>query len=107
MLTILSVTPMSLFKKLHIVLSLLLVATGLVIVVTDLIFITRYGVNFNDAAFFLGNGEFVDWPTAERPLYAYFPLAAYGLAAWLLAILLFSLSPEIKTHSARALRGTE
>jgi hypothetical protein len=97
----------SAFKKLHLLLSLLLLATGLVIVVTDAIFITRYGVNFNDAAFFLGNGEFVDWPTAERPLYAYFPLAAYGLAAWLLAIVLFSLSPEIKTHSARALRGTE
>jgi hypothetical protein len=95
------------FKKLHIVLSLLLVATGVVIVVTDLIFITRYGINFNEAAFFLGNGEFVDWPTGERPLYAYLPLAAYGLAAWLLAVLLFSLSPEIKTYPARVLRGTE
>ena len=100
-------SAISSFKKLHLLLSLLLVATGLLIVVTDVIFITRYGINFNDAAFFLVNGEFVDWPTGERPLYANFPLAAYGLAAWLFAILLFSLSPEIKTRSARALRGTE
>jgi hypothetical protein len=98
---------MSPFKKLHIVLSLLLVPTGVVIVVTDLIFITHYGINFNEAAFFLGNGEFVDWPTGERPLYAYFPLAAYRLAAWLLAILLLSLWPEVKSYPSRTLRGTE
>jgi hypothetical protein len=98
---------MSLLRKLQILVSVILAIAGLVIVVTDVIYIVRYGVDFNEAAFFLGNGEFVDWPTAERPSYAYFPLAAYGLAAWLVAIVLFTLWPELKAHSGRVLRGTE
>ena len=98
---------MSVLKKLQILVSAIFVVAGLVIVVTDVIYIVRYGIDFHEAAFFLGNGEFVDWPTSERPLYAYFPLAAYGLAAWLMAIVLFTMSPETKGHSGRVLRGTE
>ena len=80
---------------------------GLCLLACDAIYVRSYGVGFNDAAFFLGNGKFADWPTGERPLYAYFPLGAYGIAACLAAVLLSSLSQEIKRQTNRVLRGTE
>ena len=73
----------------------------------DAIYVKRYGVGFNEAAFFLVNGEFADWPTGERPAYAYFPLGVYGIATCVLAVVLFSLWPELKPNSGRILRGTE
>jgi len=97
----------SLLKKLHLSASLILVVAGLSIIAADAVYFAKYGVGFNEAAFFLGNGEFVDWATGECPLYAYFPLAAYGIGACLAAIVLFSVSPEIRAHSGRVLRGTE
>ena len=84
-----------------------LVVVGLALTTWDAIYFSKYGVGFNDAAFFLGNGEFADWPTGERPAYAYFPLAAYGIAAWFLAVVSFSLWPEFHPFPGRVLRGTE
>ena len=98
---------MSLLQKLHLSASLILGAAGLCIIAADTVYFTKYGVGFNEAAFFLGNGEFADWPTGERPFYAYFPLAAYGIGACFAAIILFSVSPQIGTYPGRVLRGTE
>jgi hypothetical protein len=94
-------------KKFLIALCLTLIVAGLSLLACDAIYVANYGVGFNEGAFFLDNGEFVDWPTSERPLYAYFPLGAYGIAACFSAIILFSLSPSFGPHLGRTLRGTE
>jgi hypothetical protein len=98
---------MSICKKLQLFISVFLIAAGLSAFAFDAVCVAKYGVDFNSAAFFLGNGEFVEWPTDGPPLYARAPLTAYGAAAWLIAILVFSASPEIRTHSGRVLKGTK
>lgn len=86
----------------------LLVFAGTVIVVGDVLFIRRYGVDYNDVAFVTRNDDVVDWPTGERPLYACVPAAGYGFAAWLVAALLLVPWPEIATgYHGAVRRGAE
>jgi hypothetical protein len=98
---------MRLLKKCQLGAALVLLAAGLFVVGADALFIGKYGVDYNSAAFVVGSRDFADWPTGERPLYSYVPAAGYGMAAWLVALLLFTLSPTIREYRGRVRRGTE
>jgi hypothetical protein len=95
-------------RKMQLTIAGIGVAFGVVAVFGDALFVWQYGADFNDAAFILGNGEFVDWPTGEPPLYAYIPAAGYGLAAWLISALLLVLHPgNVRRYFGRIRRGCE
>lgn len=99
---------MRIFRKLQVSLVTFLVFAGALIVVGDLLFIRRYGVDYNDVAFVTRNDDVADWPTGERPLYAHLPAAGYGLVAWFVAALVLVPWPEMpKGHHSAARRGTE
>ena len=99
---------MRILGKLQLSLVTFFVFVGAIIVVGDLLFIRRYGVDYNDVAFVTRNDDLVDWPTGERPLYAYVPTAGYGLAAWFAAALVLVPWPEIpKSYHGAIRRRTE
>jgi len=99
---------MHLFRKLQLTVAMFLVFVGAVIVIGDLLFIRRYGVDYNAVAFVTRSDGVVDWPTGERPLYAYVPAAGYGLAAWFVAALFLVPWPEFPNlYHGTIRRGTE
>ncbi len=99
---------MKLFKTLLITTSFLLFAIGTLILVGDLLYIRKYGFDFDDVAEMTESDGPVDWPTGERPTYALFPAFTYALVFWLPAVAAFVWQRTIgKSYAGRNWRGTE
>lgn len=99
---------MRLSRKLQLTVAMFLLFAGSVVLVGDLLFIRRYGVDYNNVAFVTRNDDVADWPTDERPLYSYVPAAGYGLATWFVAALFLVPWPEIpRGYHGAVRRGTE
>jgi hypothetical protein len=99
---------MRLLRNLELTVAAFLILGGAFILVGDILFIDRYGVDYNEVAFVGVTGSTVDWPTGERPLYAYFPAWSYGVVAWLLAAVTLLMWWETRAQGAIvARRGTE
>lgn len=103
-----SLPSMRLLKTLSLVVGSILCLIGAIILIGDGLFLWHYGVGFSDAAFVTSDGQVADWPTGERPAWAYLPAATYSLWFFLLGATAFSVSPEIgKEYRGRVCRGTE
>ena len=99
---------MRFLKAMPLVVGSLLFVVGLFILTGDGLFMWYYGVDFSDAAFVTQDGQVADWPTGERPAWAYFPAASYALGFVLLGATAFSLWPQIRAEDrGRVWRGTE
>lgn len=81
---------------------------GAAIFVGDGLFVWRYGVDFSDAAFVTEDGQVADWPTGERPAWAFLPAATYSLWFVLLGASALAMCPEAgKENRGRVRCGTE
>jgi hypothetical protein len=96
----------NLVAKLNLTIATGLFLVGTFIIVGDVLFIRRYGFDFNDVAFVTATGAFADWPTGERPPYAMVPATGYGLGACLAGALVLALRPKANV-TRRERRGTE
>ena len=91
----------------QIVTSILIVA-GLLLFLTDVDAICRWGCDMNDVAAIDPYWGPIDWPTGERPDWALIPAFVYSFGFWLIAALLFVPWPEKQMpYRGRILRGTE
>src|SRR5262245_33872235 len=99
---------MRLLKMIPLLAGSLLFLFGAFVLVGDGLFMWHYGVDFSDAAFVTQDGQVADWPTGERPAWAYLPAATYSLGFFLLSATVFALWPEVgKEGRERVWRGTE
>ena len=84
-----------------------LLAIGLVILAYDASFFVRYGMDATDVAA-ISDGDIIDWPTGERPVWALAPAFAYALVSWILATAVFAVCCRARRdYSGRIWRGTE
>ena len=90
----------------HLLVVSCLLAAGL-IVLADTAFIQRYGMDYSDACAVVG-GEVAEWPTGERPLWAYAPAWTYALIPLLAAGVFGALHPSRSVWpETRQCRGCE
>lgn len=80
---------------------------ALCVVVADTLFVWRYGVDFCDASFITEAGDFADWPTGERPTWAFVPAWFYALPLVLMAAAALAVNPEPGGHRRTGRRGCE
>jgi hypothetical protein len=95
-------------RKIPLIVSLILLAIGLAITIYDITVIREFGFDVNDVADIGRNGELADWPTGERPGWAFVPAFVYGIGFCLAAVLVLAPWPEpAKAYRGRVVRGTE
>src|SRR5262245_15939452 len=75
------------------------------IVFGDIPFIRRYGVDFSDAAFVTADGQAVDWPTGEHPLWAAFPAWVYAIPPAITALVALALWPAMRSCRLQSVAG--
>jgi hypothetical protein len=94
-------------RILPVICGILCLIAALGVFLADLLFIWRYGVDFCDAAFVTEAGDFADWPTGERPGWAFVPAWLYALPLVLVAATALALNPELGGQRNTGYRGCE
>lgn len=94
-------------KKALLILGWALAALGLLILAYDILFFLGAGFDANEVAG-ISDGQIIDWPTGERPVWAMVPVYVYSIGFCLAALAVFSIRKRVGiTYLGVTSRGAE
>lgn len=95
-------------KQISLIVSLLLLAFGVAILVSDAYMSHRYGFHMNEVVGFTEAGEPIDWPTGDRPVFALIPIRFYALGFCFAVAGIFLMGFRAgRSYRGRIFQGTE
>ena len=95
-------------RKTFVIISVVLLALGLVIFVFDAYTSWRYGFHMNEVAGITDEGDPIDWPTGERPAFTLVLPFGHSLGFWLAGAGAYALRFGVgRGYHGRICRGTE